>query len=302
PEGAEQDFYDSLPRPYAVRNGALNSVDELLLVRGFTPLLVYGEDWNMNHRLDSNEDDGDRTPPLDNGDGRLDGGIRSLFTTTSYDTQLDSAGHPRIQINQSGNVFPSVELPSALTNFVTLLRTNQIRVAHAADLLHAQVKIKDGKGGTLEVESGIGKAELPALLDYFTASGGSHVDGLINANTAPVQVLVTLPGVDEPLAEAIVSTRRSISPERRGTLAWLFQEDVLDVERFRALAPYLTARSLQFHFQVVGFGVPSRRYRVLEVIIDLASDPASIRYVRDITRLGPPFRFDSVLEKEAIGG
>ena len=302
PEGAEQDFYDSLPRGYAVRNGPLNTVEELLLVRGFTPSLLYGEDLNMNHRLDANEDDGERTPPQDNGDGKLDVGLRSMFTTLSYDTQQDSLGHARTRINDSSDLFPLVELPAAVTNYVTLLRTHHIHVTHAADLLQARVTIQDDKGRSVEVESGIGKAELPSVLDHFTATESSRMEGLINANTASVAVLATLPGVDEALAEAIVSTRRSISPERRSTLAWLFQEDVVDAERFRALAPLLTSRPLQFHFQVVGFGVPSRRYRVLEVVIDLASRPATIRYLRDITRLGPPFRFDSVLEKEAIGG
>jgi type II secretory pathway component PulK len=37
--GAEDAEYQNLPRPYACRNGALRSVEELLLVRGVTPLL-----------------------------------------------------------------------------------------------------------------------------------------------------------------------------------------------------------------------------------------------------------------------
>ena len=42
PEGAEQEYYSALPRPYRIRNGPLASLDELLLVRGFTPDLVHG--------------------------------------------------------------------------------------------------------------------------------------------------------------------------------------------------------------------------------------------------------------------
>ena len=37
--GAEDDYYRSLPRPYKARNGDFTSVDELLLVRGVTPRL-----------------------------------------------------------------------------------------------------------------------------------------------------------------------------------------------------------------------------------------------------------------------
>ena len=33
PEGAEQEYYSALPRPYRIRNGPLASLDELLLVQ-----------------------------------------------------------------------------------------------------------------------------------------------------------------------------------------------------------------------------------------------------------------------------
>src|SRR5436309_2154817 len=48
PEGAEQEYYNGLPQPYTIRNGPLATLDALLLVRGFTPELLYGEDSNMN--------------------------------------------------------------------------------------------------------------------------------------------------------------------------------------------------------------------------------------------------------------
>jgi general secretion pathway protein K len=40
--GAEDDYYLSLPQPYKCRNGDFTSVDELLLVRGVTPEIFYG--------------------------------------------------------------------------------------------------------------------------------------------------------------------------------------------------------------------------------------------------------------------
>ena len=41
----------------ALRNA--RSVREVLLVNGATPELLYGEDWNLNGRLDPNENDGE---------------------------------------------------------------------------------------------------------------------------------------------------------------------------------------------------------------------------------------------------
>jgi len=40
--GAENDYYHSLKEPYDCKNGNLDSVEELLLVRGITPELYYG--------------------------------------------------------------------------------------------------------------------------------------------------------------------------------------------------------------------------------------------------------------------
>jgi general secretion pathway protein K len=40
--GAENDYYLSLPEPYNCRNGDFTSIEELLLVRGVTPQIFYG--------------------------------------------------------------------------------------------------------------------------------------------------------------------------------------------------------------------------------------------------------------------
>jgi general secretion pathway protein K len=40
--GAEDDYYLSLPQPYKCKNGDFTSIDELLLVRGVTPKIFYG--------------------------------------------------------------------------------------------------------------------------------------------------------------------------------------------------------------------------------------------------------------------
>ena len=45
--GAENDYYRSLPEPYECRDGDFRSVGELLLVRGMTPKLFYGGLENM---------------------------------------------------------------------------------------------------------------------------------------------------------------------------------------------------------------------------------------------------------------
>ena len=104
PEGAEQEYYDALPTPYGVFNGPLSTLDELLLVRGFTPALLYGEDANWNYLLDANEDDGDTLFPPDNKDGKLDCGLRQYLTVSSYELNVDNSGAPRIDLNGTNDL------------------------------------------------------------------------------------------------------------------------------------------------------------------------------------------------------
>jgi len=40
--GAEDDYYERLPRPYKTKNGRIETVEELLLIRGVTPGYYYG--------------------------------------------------------------------------------------------------------------------------------------------------------------------------------------------------------------------------------------------------------------------
>lgn len=97
--GAESDYYETLETPYFAKNGPLESLDELLLVRGMTPELLYGEDTNRNGILDPNENDGDATLPLDNADGVLDAGWSAYLTVHSREINIRPDGSEKINVN-----------------------------------------------------------------------------------------------------------------------------------------------------------------------------------------------------------
>jgi hypothetical protein len=99
--GAEADYYLTLDPPYAPANGPLKSLDELLLVAGVTPWLLFGEDANRNGLLDPNENDGDASPPWDNADGYLDRGWSAFLTVHSREVNLQLDGTPRIDLNNN---------------------------------------------------------------------------------------------------------------------------------------------------------------------------------------------------------
>lgn len=84
---------------YLVKNGPLDSLDELLALPEVTPWLLYGEDANQNGVLDANEDDGEDSQPLDDADGMLFLGWQRYLTLWSEEQNVASDGTARININ-----------------------------------------------------------------------------------------------------------------------------------------------------------------------------------------------------------
>jgi DNA uptake protein ComE-like DNA-binding protein len=304
--GAEQDYYDSLATPYVIANGAMTTLDELLLVKGFNARLVYGEDANLNGLLNPNENDGDTTFPPDNGDGVLDRGLRGVATVMSSEPNVDASGQARVNLNAGPPT--SVGLPQQTLDFIRLYLAEGKTFTHPSELLEMKYTLtQNASGGDSGnhkagdvIESGVGAAELPVVVDRLTAaatgtSGASStalVKGLVNINTASAEVLATLPGLDANTAQRIVETRRDLDAETRSTTAWLFSQGVVDAAGFKQIAPLVTARSYQYSVRVVGFGVPCGRFRVIEAVVDFSGQTPRIVYLRDLTRLGLPFAMD----------
>jgi type II secretory pathway component PulK len=88
--GATDEYYGSLTPSYAAKHAPLDSIEELLYVRGVTPDLLFGNDRNRNGVLDPDEDDGS---------GQLNPGWAAYLTVYSREQNVDSTGQPRIYVN-----------------------------------------------------------------------------------------------------------------------------------------------------------------------------------------------------------
>lgn len=110
PFGAESDYYTTLPTAYAAANAPLNSVEELLLVRGVTPTLLFGADVNRNGVIDPDEQQrfgiGIDTP------GAL--GWAAYLTVRGAEGSKRRDGTPRIDVNQDDLEAMYDELTEAL--------------------------------------------------------------------------------------------------------------------------------------------------------------------------------------------
>lgn len=89
-DGAEEEYYLRTPDPHACKDAPLETLEELLMIRGFSLDDYRGEDANHNRVLDANEDDGPSELPRDNADGILRLGWIAL---------LRCVGDSRINLN-----------------------------------------------------------------------------------------------------------------------------------------------------------------------------------------------------------
>jgi DNA uptake protein ComE-like DNA-binding protein len=241
--GAESEFYQQLERPYRAKNGPLDTLDELLLVRGVTPELLFGEDFDRNGLLESNEDDGDVSRPADNADGVLQRGWAAYVTIHSRESNLRADGRRRINLNQEslGQLFEELtaEFGDDTADLIVAMRregedvpeqpedeeqnegapeedggdplqaAGHSRIGSVYDLIDAEVTQGDGTRPTRRTpwtaDPNTLRRYLPRLLDTLTTHEAPFVDGRVNIHTAPREVLLGVPGMTESLADAIVA-------------------------------------------------------------------------------------------------
>ena len=289
--GAEQDLYDLMPVAYSIPNRPVSFLDEFLMAQGVSASHLYGEDANRNHKLDVNENDADTLFPPDNQDGTLGDGLHRFFTLHSRDWNVNRNNQPRLDINSAPLDPAPAGLSEETITFLEAKRKLGEPIASLIDLVDASLTVTEENQAQRELKSGIGPGDLGQLMDRYTTDAQRVRPGRVNINTAPASILAQVEGIDEALANAIVSTRQGLSPEASRSIAWLLEERLLDAGQFRQIEPRISARSFQFHVQVIGYALPSGRYCVIEAIVDLIGPEPRILYLRDLTKLGVPYHF-----------
>ena len=134
------------------------------------------------------------------------------------------------------------------------------------------------------------------VMDVLTLTDASYVDGRVNINLAPREVLLNIPNMTPELADSIVGSQdkssgssSSSQSNDRLTTAWLVIQSLTDLPTLKQLDPYITARGDVFHLQSVGYfdgGGPMAR---IEAVIDATQIPPQVVFMRDLTDLGRGF-------------
>lgn len=109
-------------------------------------------------------------------------------------------------------------------------------------------------------------------------------EGKVNVNTAPIEVLRTIPGIDEAAANTLVSTRSTLGADALADISWA--EEALEAGSWAVAEEFLTVSSYQYTVDVAAIGRDGRGFRRVRAVIDLSGDTPVVRYRRDMTRLG----------------
>lgn len=313
--GAETEYYSRLSPVYTAKNGPLDTLDELLLVRGVTPELLHGKDANRNGLIDPGENDAIQRTTGDRGERAPDLGWRSLLTVRSRESIVRHDGRRKINVNQPSleKLFDEVssEFGDDLAEFIVASRRQRQAAAATAtgpagtgriesiyDLIGAAFAA-DGDIPAWEspwtTESGDMRNYLPNVLDALTTHDGSSRDGRININLAPRDVLLGVPGITQPLADTIIAAQQWQStgapargkPDPRSTTAWLLIEGHVDVAKMRQLDRYISARGDVYSGQVIGYFDAGETVTRLEAVIDATFDVPRVVSLQDLTDFGP---------------
>jgi DNA uptake protein ComE-like DNA-binding protein len=277
--GAEDEYYLLQPTPYHCKNAPLETVDEVLLIKGASEDLLYGEDTNLNGVLDPQENDGDASEPPDNADGKLDRGFYDYVTVYSTEANVDSEGNTRININSASSVS---DLQTALQDAFKQDRALEIMMASGISSNPTFTSILQ-----FYYRSRMTFKEFAQIADKLTTSSATTLPGLVNVNTASKEVLMCLPGLEEKDVDALISYRTTNSTsDDLNTTAWV--TEVLDQTKAVGIGRYITVHSNQYSADIVALSGNGRAYKRYKAVIDTQKSPPRVIYWREITHFGWP--------------
>ncbi len=271
--GAESEFYMAQNPAYRAKNGAFETVYELLLIRGMTDELFWGEDANHNGVLDPNEQDGVASDPPDNGDGRLDRGLVDLVTVHSSESNTDGSGQQRVNIN-------STPMGQLRTLFTELLEEKRV------DVVLPRVQSQRPYQNLLDffVRAQLEEEEFGKLYDRISTVNAQTQRGLIDVTTAPREVLMCLTGLEASDADAILGARGTGAGHTH--TGWLVK--AIDAEKAVAIGGQITTRSYQYTSDIVATTVRGGAFKRYQAVLDATSTPARIVSWLDLTSAGWP--------------
>lgn len=272
-QGAESDYYQSLRPPYNAKNAPFDTVDELLLVRGMTPQMLYGgattdtTNQNGNGTVVGVIQRGAKTRQTPGSGGQNSGQpavdtsqsttpLAELITTYSRELNVASDGTKRVNIRTANaQALQQTGMSRQLANSLVQARGNNgANITSISDLMNIP-------GFTRQVMQQIG--------DKLTVTDAQYRNGVVNINSAPAEVLATLPGVDQTIYNTVIQARQN------GTvftgLNDIFSLTQLSRTQIQALVNNVCTKSTTYLLRVRVRTAGSQKVYAAQALIELAA-------------------------------
>jgi len=330
--GAESDYYSALEPAYQPKNGPLETIEELLLVRGVTPELLFGTDFNRNGQHDPGEPEAENIEGVENLEGEMDRGWSAYLTLYSMELNVTPDGQPKIDLNQDDMEELYNQLEEAIsTDVATFIvayrqqsrpytgtrngesytggqidfrRRGRLKLSTVIDLIgqRVSVRFRGQQESTVlrpmfpDIPGGM-NLYLPILMDYCTVNSEPVIPGRININQAPRTVLAGIPGMDEDLLEQIIA-QRQVDPVEADTNrrheTWILSEGIVPLEKMKELMPFVTGRGSVYRAQVIGYFDRGGATVRIETVLDATVLPPRMLFYRDLSHLGRGFALETL--------
>ncbi len=247
--GCEIEHYSGLDPSYAPKNGPLATVEELLLVRGVTPELLFGADVNRNGQLDSHEGVDPGSALANSDDPAAFRGWSAYLSLHGQEWNTNPDGNPRIYLNEpdlnklkeqleavfppdwvtfivayrqagptTGTATTGTAQAELVTGALNMDYKSKAPIGQVLDLVGATVRYTfDGDMQSTLLASPWGEdlgslnTSLPQLMDHVTVNPAGTIPGRININQASRTVLLGIPGMTPEIADQII-LRRDVAP------------------------------------------------------------------------------------------
>jgi DNA uptake protein ComE-like DNA-binding protein len=262
--------------------GPIQSVADLLRVDGVTPQLMYGplDALTITDDADFSEDD------IATRVGRLHAeaeprGLADLVTVYAFEPAVQRDGSPRINLNRPW----SAEMEREITERFDADTAAAVSAAMSSGTTFRQ------EGDLFKAMRGMGidPSEWAEYADAFTTEKGPFHFGRLDINSAPLEALLSLPGIDRAIAGQIVQVRDGLSAAQRASVVWPLLEGVLAPEAYDTLGGRITTRTFTWRVRLAAGEVdahdlegPLRQPVIVEVVFDLAGQRPRVAYLRDI--------------------
>ena len=321
--GTETPYYSSLTPGYEAKNGPMDSIDELLLVRGVTPLLLFGMDTNRNGIIDNDEASSESANSLEN-DMLL--GWANYLTLYSKESNVNSDGLARVNINEPNLEQLYTDLRASLSEdwskFIVQYRitgpyspgadeeVDQAAIdewelpdlstaeagftyAQVLDLIDAYTQTADGVTIPSPMTLERAASQMPTIMESITTFVGPDVPGRINIMQAPRRVLESIPGMNEEILQFILDFREyelndpKLTDQNRRYETWILVESLglVDLPTMQMMFPFICAGGDVYKAEIVGFFDDGIGNSRAELIVDTSVPVPRILSFRSKTHI-----------------